>query len=79
VPEHYGIGVNIVHGDVVFNASKTASVTFGMTFPTTPSISLTLDTEGSVAPPYKINASTTGFTIKFQTIFTGVVTWQALK
>jgi len=57
-----------------FVSQKTRNVSFQVPYITVPYITLTLD-NNSNSIPYKINVTTTGFQIKFQTNYTGEVAW----
>lgn len=72
------IGINQLSGEVVFSNSKVGIVTFTKAFKKKPTVMLTLDNEAN-APSYKTSATKTGFTIRLQSSFTGVVSWQATE
>lgn len=72
------VGKNSQSGEIVFDQSKTMRVDFPREFSNWPSISLTL-AEQNATPPYRIWPGKTGFTIKFQTNFTGAVSWTAVE
>ena len=76
--EHLAIGENVQSGNVVFGNEKTKNVLFNVSFENKPSIDLTLEAI-SQAPPFKINITNIGFTIKFPIPYNGIVEWKAIK
>jgi len=71
-------GRNMQSGSCTFVSSKKTAVTFPFAFLKTPRIALTL-MSNATAPAYTTSVSKTGFTINFQTNFTGEVEWTALE
>ena len=71
-------GRNIIGGSVFFSNEKSKDILFGITFSTIPKIDITLNTE-ETNPPYKINVTTVGMTIKIKTNITGYVDWKATE
>lgn len=79
MPIHHAINATVFNGSITFNASKTGDISFGYTFNLAPIVQITLSDQSASSPAYKINASTTGVTIKFQNNYTGTVDWVAIR
>ena len=78
MPKHLAIGQNIISGNVSFDNQKTKNILFDVPLLSTPQITLTLDSS-TQAPPYRINASKNGFTIKFPINYEGNIYWMAIQ
>lgn len=78
MPKHYAVGKNVQTGSVHFDNVKTVVVNFEAPFQKRPNITLTLS-DNNNTPPYKTQANTTQFKIKFKTAFMGDVDWQAME
>lgn len=78
MPKHYAMGTNVQAGTVVFNNTKTMTITFPTAFKLRPHVNLTLADDNN-APAHKQVVSKTQMKIKFKTPFTGEVDWQALE
>jgi hypothetical protein len=77
MPQHLALNTNFITGTSYLTNQKQIKVTFTEAFDLVPAIQITLGDE-AVAPPYKVNVSTTSFTIKFQNNFTGYLDWTAI-
>lgn len=67
----------IQSGTISFLNEKTKNVVFQPSFSDIPSVDLTLGDE-TLTPPYRINVTKNGFTIKFKISYTGEVEWKAI-
>lgn len=78
MPKHLAIDINILSGTAIFNNVKSVNVSYGKTFELIPIVNLSLNDTTSV-PAYKMNVTNTGFTIMFQTKYTGSVDWSVIE
>lgn len=78
MPKHLAIDINVLSGTAVFNNVKSVNVSYGRTFDLLPIVNLSLNDTTSV-PPYKMNVTNSGFTIMFQTKYTGSVDWNVIE
>lgn len=69
---------NVDSGSIIFNSVNTKNILFTSTFSTIPDVNLTMDGL-IISPPYKINVTKNGFTVKLQTKYTGTITWTAIQ
>lgn len=73
--DNNGNGVSYTKSQVIslqFRGTKVASATWPIPFTRVPSVSLTL-TDASAQPPYKLAATKTGVTVRFNNAYTGSV------
>ena len=69
-------GYNMQGGSVIFNKEKTKNILFDKAFLTVPFVDITLENAIS-SPPYRINVTKTGFTLKTSVNYTGIIEWKA--
>lgn len=71
-------GNNIQGGSIDFHNEKQKNISFYKPFTKKPFVDLTLE-DPLAAPPYRINVTMIGFTIKTSTKFTGTIEWKAIE
>lgn len=71
-------GKNMQSGSAIFTSSKKMIIVFAIPFLKVPRIALTL-MANTAAPTYSTAVTKTGFTINFQTNFSGEVEWMAFE
>ena len=70
------IGRNVISGTASFNNTLVSKVSFGITFPRVPFVTITMNDSGTL-PPFRTVATTTSVTIRFASAWTGEVDWEA--
>jgi hypothetical protein len=68
---------NEENGEMVFASQIFKNVSLQDAFEQVPSIKLTMN-NNAVSVPYKTNVTVNGFQIRFQTPFSGTVSWEAV-